>query len=403
MLDKVMISFDDALNILESHALDLGTESVLTEHAAGRILTETVTSNLTQPPFDSSAMDGYAVKLADVTSNGAQLKVIGEAAAGKPYSGVLSQGEAIRIFTGSVVPEGAETIIIQENVTRQDDAIIVNEPQLAARHIRRAGQDFSVGQNLVRNGTLLTPAHIALISAANVKTVCVKKKPKIALLCNGDELLPVGSKPHPGQIINSNGPALKALFESWGCDVTDLGIMPDHQDRIVQAISQAKDADVIIPIGGASVGDHDYMKSAFAQAGFKTFFSKVAVRPGKPTWLASRGAQCVLGLPGNPASAFVCARLFAPKILGLPRAQQYFHAALSESLSANGPRTQFIRANAKLDKSGQLRVSPFPSQDSALIHPLADGNVLIKREPNADALKEGDIVKVLPVQMGTFE
>jgi molybdopterin molybdotransferase len=374
-------------------------QNIPTAQALGCVAAKDVPARLTQPPFSASAMDGYAVRFEDMAM-GAALAVIGEAPAGAPFTGEVSVGQAVRIFTGSVVPEGADHVIIQEDVTREGDQITVTAPQAAARNIRRAGVDFKDGEVLIKAGTKLGPADIALAAAGNHAALSVYAPMTVALLANGDELVPPGGDLKAGQIVSSNQAALGSLLQSWGMEVMDLGIAADDPADITARLKKAAAADVIIPIGGASVGDHDHMKAVFSAQGYETLFSKVAVRPGKPVWLAKREAQIVLGLPGNPASAFVCAHIFARPVLGLVDAHPMTALPSSEAIKANGPRDHFQRAKISLGDNNQLHVTPFQATDSSLITPLAQSNALIHLPANAGPWAAGDLVQVLPLGCG---
>ena len=324
------------------------------------------------------------MKLADVTAQDAQLNIIGEAPAGAPFDGRVEAGQTVRIFTGSLVPKGADHVIIQEHVTRNGDKIRVDTPATLARNIRKAGQDFAEDDVIIRAGTRLDWRHVALIAAANIAEIAVSKKPHIAILANGNELIEPGSPIAAGQIVNSNPYALAALIESWGGTATILPVAGDSVENITQRIQMAREADIILPVGGASVGDHDHMKPAFEQAGLEMIFSKVAVKPGKPTWFGTLGEQRVLGLPGNPASALVCAHLFLKPLMGI-NSDPLLKAKLSTALPASGPRETYARGRVD---AGRIKL--FPKQDSALISPFPKANALIKLPPNSGPWREGD-------------
>jgi len=398
-----MISVKNALGHIHIAAQALGRARPITSlplaDVAGYELARDAKAALTHPPSDMSAMDGYAVRLEDIHTVPTRLTQIGTAQAGQPFSGTVKNGEAVRIFTGGVIPQGADTIVIQENTQAVDDIITIMDAQDAPRHIRRAGLDFSTEDVLIKAGTRLTSRHMAVAAAGNIAQLDVFKPLKVALLSNGDELKPVGSPLAKGQIINSNGPALTALLKSWGVEVIDLGIARDDKDDFMARISRAEapdiDADIIVSIGGASVGDHDLAKPSFAAQGYEILFSKVAVRPGKPVWLAQKKSRFVLGLPGNPASALVCAHIFLRPLLG--RLNHFVTAQLSEDLGANGPRETYMRGQAHIDESGQLTAKAFPRQDSGLITPFAQANILLRLPPHSKARSAGDTITVLPL------
>ncbi|CAN0423109.1 unnamed protein product, partial [Phaeothamnion confervicola] len=271
----------------------------------------------TRPPAAVSAMDGYAVRAADIATVPAQLTVIGEVAAGHPFARAVGEGEAARIFTGGVIPDGANTVVIQEHTRRDRDIVVVERPAAAGRHIRPAGLDFAAGDRLLMAGHRLTARDLALAAAMNHARLPVHPRVKVAVLATGDELVPPGTEPGPGQIVYSNGFALMALARSEGAEVIDCGVVPDRLDATIAAVRRARDsgADVLVTSGGASVGDHDLVQSAFAAEGMALSFWKVALRPGRPLMHGRLGAMDVLGLPGNPVSAYVCAVLFMVPLL----------------------------------------------------------------------------------------
>jgi len=391
-----MISVAQALDLIAAKRPDYGTEQVPLSKALGARSAEDVKAHLTMPPFAASAMDGYAARLSDSTA-GNTLRVIGEAPAGMPYAGQVGKGEAIRIFTGGHLPSGADNIIIQENVTRNGETIKITTGSETSRHIRRAGIDFKKNDTLITKNTIMGPADIALAASGNHNHLSVYRRPKVAILANGDELQPPGSALKPGQIISSNSAGIGALVKHWGGDPIDMGIAADNLKSITAVIHAAKDADIIVPVGGASVGDYDYMKQAFEALGYTKSFSKIAVRPGKPTWFGTLGQQRVLGLPGNPASAAVCAHLFLrPLITGAIKPSP---AILDADLPANGSRETYLRGQLYM-KDGQLTAKPFPRQDSSLITPLARSNALIKLAANSGPWQQGDTIETLPLGIG---
>jgi len=394
-----MISVDDAIAGILDGAQGLGAENVALGDVAGRVLAADVTARMTQPPFAASAMDGYAVRFADVAPGG-HLKVIGEAPAGAPFGGVVGDGEAVRIFTGGVVPNGADHVIIQEDVAREGDRLIINEPQEKPRNIRKAGIDFHAGDILEKKGVRLHEIHGSIFAAANVAEIPVARRPTVAIFSNGDELVEPGAALKPGEIVNSNHYALAAMVKSWGGAPTYLGCAPDSEEAIRDFFLRAQSADIIIPVGGASVGDYDYVKSAFRGVGGETVFEKVAVRPGKPTWLGKLGGARIVGLPGNPASALVTAALFVqPLVRRLADteadAPHFSKAALTSALAANGRRETYLRARVEGGSDGALHVTPAANQDSSLLSPFSDANALIKREIDAPAAALGGEVEIV--------
>ncbi len=382
-----MLSVEEAIAAVTESAGPLGAEEVGLSALAGRIAAQDVIARLTQPPFSASAMDGYAVRFAGMKA-GARLKVIGEAPAGAPFAGSVGVGEAVRIFTGAAVPQGADHVVIQEDVTRDGETIALNEAQERPRNIRAAGIDFREGDVLAKAGERLHEMHGAIFAAANIASVSVYRRPKVVVFSNGDELMEPGAILEPGQIINSNHYALSAMIGAWGGEAVYLGCASDNEEAIRGYFQRGADADVIIPVGGASVGDYDYVKSAFAKEGGEIRFEKVAVRPGKPTWCGALKGARVVGLPGNPASAIVTAALFAQplvrKLAGETWAAPFAKARLAAPIGANGGREAYLRAQVK---DGEA--APAPNQDSSLLLPFAAANALIRRPAHAPALDVG--------------
>lgn len=394
-----MISVHDALSFITPAAQQLrGQQNIMTkplEEGLSFRLAEPIIAQLTHPPSDMSAMDGYAVKLSDIANTPVTLKLIGESKAGTPFTDSSKSGNAVRIFTGAIVPNGTDTIVIQENTERTDTHVTIAQSQDKPRHIRRAGIDFINGNTLITRDTIITPKHIAVAAAANIPSFSVYRKLKVAILTNGDELKPVGSTLKSGQIINSNGPALTALLKDWGADVINLGTSSDNKDSLKHHIHAAQEADIIVPIGGASVGDHDLVKPVFETMGYKTLFSKVAVKPGKPVWMAQKENQYVLGLPGNPASALVCAYIFLRPLLGLKNST--LRAKLTAPLTLSGQRETFLRGHAHINEMGVVMATPFPKQDSGLITPFLDANALLHCKPQAPHKTAGDMINIIVI------
>lgn len=386
-----MLSVDEAIATVLDGASPLGVENVGLGDIVGRIAAEDIQARMTQPPFAASAMDGYAVRFADM-KEAAVLTVIGEAPAGAPFHGEVGEGEAVRIFTGGAVPQGADHVVIQEDVTREGERITINEHQDMPRNIRAAGIDFKKDDILAEKGAHLHEIHGAVFAAANVAEICVYRRPCVAVFSNGDELKEPGSELKPGEVINSNHYALCAMIRKWGGEALYLGCAADNEEAIRDYFKRGADADIIISVGGASVGDYDFVKSAFTKEGGETRFSKVAVRPGKPTWCGRIGETRVVGLPGNPASAIVTAALFVQplvrRLAGENWSAPFLTAALAAPVSANGGREAYMRAQ---EKDGLI--SPAPNQDSSLLFPFGAANALLRRLPHAPALESGEKVE----------
>ena len=394
-----MISVSTAIELIREHAPERVTVNAPISEAAGRTLSQDIFANLSKPPAPVSAMDGYAVKLEDVRNERAELSVIGEAPAGAPFAGTVSSGEAVRIFTGATIPSGADHVVIQENTERHGDKIICLQSYAEQQHIREAGLDFKNGSLILEAGNRLSAHDASLAAAANYDTLPVFHPLKAAMISNGDELKPPGSMLGPGEIISANPVGIGALLRDWGADALDLGIAADSVEAITKKISDApEDCNIFVAIGGASVGDHDHMRRAFDSAGFQLMFEKVAVRPGKPTWFAKRGNQLVLGLPGNPASALVCAHLFLRRLVEPLVATETFKAKASSQITKNGPRETYMRGVASVGTDAVLSVYPLPNQDSSLLSPLSKANCFIKRPPNQSEIARDQMVEIILFQ-----
>lgn len=396
-----LVPVEDALQRLLDGAAPLGSETVPLAQAGCRVLSQSLKALRTQPPFDASAMDGYAVRAADVADVPARLDVTGIAAAGHPFDGAVASGEAVRIFTGAPVPSGADTIAIQENVRDLGDGHIeVFETVAASRHIRKAGLDFSEGEILLGPGRLLDAAALSLAASANHATLPVVRRPLLAIIATGDELLPPGSALGPGQIIASNGFGVAAVAREAGADVLDLGIARDTRDAIAGLVRKAlaAGADVIVTLGGASVGDHDLVHDVLTGEGMTLDFWKIAMRPGKPLMFGRLGETRCIGLPGNPVASLVCSHLFLKPLLAKlgerPHRADYRDARLGAAMSANDLRQDYVRADISETPEG-LVATPFDIQDSSMLRLLADSGGLIVRAPFAPAVTAGDPCKIL--------
>lgn len=389
-----MISVAEALDQLFELTDALGTETVSLLDANGRVLAGDVHANRDQPPFDSSAMDGYAVSAA---KTGDVFRVIGEAAAGHRFNGIVGHGEAVRIFTGAPVPDGATQIVIQEDVSRSGDQITVTAELSENTHIRPSGGDFRAG-DAVTAGRILGPNDIALMASMNIPQVPVARRPKVALISTGDELVMPGEVPKDDQIIASNTMGLHALLRDLGAEPRLLPIARDNEASLRTALEMAAGVNLIVTIGGASVGDHDVVANLAPKLGMTQSFYKVAMRPGKPLMAGRFGSAMMIGLPGNPVSAMVCGHVFvAPVIramLGLPaRATPRHRAALAEDLPQNGPREHYMRA--RMTEHGLVA---FGAQDSSLLSILNEADALIVRPPKDDALAKGTSVEYIPIR-----
>jgi molybdopterin molybdotransferase len=390
-----MISVKEAQEHLFNLATPMGTESVPLEQANGRVLGQDGIAPRDQPPFSSSALDGYAIANESVSA-GDMFHVIGEAAAGHRFQGSLSTGQAVRIFTGAPVPEGTIRILIQEDVERLGDKITLCEGADSALYIRPAGGDFMAG-HVVHAGTVLHPSQIALMAAMNTPMVDVVKKPVVALMSTGDELVLPGETPQSDQIVASNAYGLAALLKDSGAETRVLPIARDTLASLRSVFDLAKDADLIVTIGGASVGDHDLVAEASANMGMEQSFYKVAMRPGKPLMAGRFNNHAMVGLPGNPVSAMVCGHVFLvpmiKKMLGLSHIlPETFETTLLNDIPANGPRTHYCRA--MLSPKGLFVAE---RQDSSLLTILASANALAIREPNASSAKAGERIKYIPL------
>jgi molybdopterin molybdotransferase len=392
----------DALAAVLAGTGPLPEERVSLDEAFHRVLARDVAARRTQPPQAMSAMDGYAVRAADAATIDSRLTVIGEVAAGRPFAGSVGAGEAVRIFTGGVVPDGADAVVIQEDTVTDGKCVTIKEAAIAGRHIRPAGIDFREGDVLLRKGARLTERDLALAAGMNHPHLAVCRRPKVAILATGDELVMPGTTPGHGQIVYSNGYALHALARSEGAETIDLGIAADTLDATTAGIRRARasGADILITTGGASVGDHDLVQQALKAEGISMAFWKIAMRPGKPMMHGRLGAMGVIGLPGNPVSSYVCAFLFmVPLIRALSGREAIHHrrerAVLGRDLGANDQREDYLRARLELRDDGTLVAVPVGHQDSSLLANLAAAQVLLVRAPFAPKAEAGSPCEVL--------
>jgi molybdopterin molybdotransferase len=366
---------------------------------AGRVTAAPLTARIANPPGDVSAMDGYALRAADA-GVGATVRLIGTAAAGHPFAGSVGAGEAVRLFTGSLVPGGADSILIQENATVADGVVTVTEPPSPGRHIRRMGQDFALGAQLVPAGQRLNPRSIGLAAAGGHAWLSVHRRPRIVILSTGDEIALPGEPLPPGGVVSSNGPALAALVRVAGGEPVLLPAAADERHAIGAAADAARGADMLVTTGGASVGDHDLVQAALAERGLVLDFWRIAMRPGKPLMHGSLGDVPMLGLPGNPVSAIVCAILFLlpamAKLSGLPGDPPPAEPVrLGSPLPANDIREDYVRAALLTREDGGWSAHPYPTQDSGMISRLAQADALIIRPPFAPEGAVGDMVPAI--------
>jgi molybdopterin molybdotransferase len=396
----------DALAAVLAGAEPLPEETVGLDAAHRRVLARDLPSRRTQPPAAMSAMDGYAVRAVDVATVPARLHVIGEIAAGRPFERPLHSGEALRIFTGGVVPDSADTVVIQEDTERDGDHVIVKETTAAGKNIRPAGVDFREGDILLRARSLLTDRHLSLAAGMNYPDLPLHRRPKIAVLATGDELVLPGTTPGPGQIILSNGYALRALARNEGAEAIDFGVAADTMDATTAAIRRARDsgADILVTTGGASVGDHDFVKRALEAEGVEMAFWRIALRPGKPMMYGRLGAMRVIGLPGNPVSSYICAFLFmVPLIRALSGREDIDHrverAVLGHDVADNNARQDYLRARLTPSADGLPIATPVGHQDSSLLGNLAAAEALVIRPPFAPAASKGEPCAILKLSL----
>ena len=396
-----LLSVAEALARVTQGLEPLEPERVKLEQARGRVLAEDIAAHLTQPPFDAAAMDGYAVRAADVAVLPATLRLIGAALAGRGFDGEVKQGEGVRIFTGAPVPKGADTVVIQEN-TEVAPGVVTVKDAAPRRHIRPRGQDFTKGEVLLRAGTRLGPRELMLAAAMNHAELPVRRKPKVAILATGDEVVPPGTALDRDQIVSSVPVGLAALIEAQGGEPMSLGIAQDTAESIVTLASTGKGADILVTVGGASVGERDLVSAALRSGGMELDFWKIAMRPGKPLLYGRLGNQRVLGVPGNPVAALICGLVFLVpmlhRLLGLrEHGREPQEAVLGQALEANGPREHYMRATSTWRSGGERLVIPLAAQDSALMADFARADCLIVRPPDAPALAEGERVMIIPL------
>ena len=395
-----LLPVEDARDRILKNVKPLAAEPVALDRALGGVLARTVKAMRDQPPFDGSAMDGYAVIAADVAEAPARLKVIGVSAAGHGFNGKVSRGTCVRIFTGAPMPKGADTVVIQENVeVLEKPHIRVLQSASVGQNVRNRGLDFRRGEELLPAGQRINARDIGLAAAGNAASLMLRRKPRVALIATGDELVLPGGKPGPDQIVSSNSHALAAMAQRFGAEVMNFGIVADSLKATERAIAKAAKADILVTTGGASVGDHDYVQEALKNSGVKIDFWKIAMRPGKPFMYGRAKGQHVLGLPGNPVSALVCARLFLKPLLeallGLPPSEELEEARLGAPMKANDSRQDYVRATLLVAPDGSRTVTPFARQDSSMQRTFRLADALIVRPPHAPAASQHDVVRFI--------
>ena len=394
-----LIPVDEARARILKGVKPLPPEDVKLEVALGRVLAKPLKAVRNQPPFDASAMDGYAVVGADLADAPATLRLIGLSAAGHGFKGKLKRGDCVRTFTGAPVPRGADAVVIQENTEADGKSIRMLQPARPQQNIRFTGLDFRKGDALLPANLALGARDIGLAAAANAAKLAVRRRPVVAIIATGDELVLPGRAPRADQIVSSNSHALAAMAEHLGATVMNFGIVPDNLMATERAIARAAKADILVTTGGASVGDHDYVQEALKNSGVAIDFWKIAMRPGKPFMYGRKKRQHVLGLPGNPVSSLVCARLFLKPLidalLGLPVGDDLVEARLGASMKENDSRQDYVRATLRESPDGSRTVIPFAVQDSSMQRTFREAQALIVRPPFARVAGEGDVVKIL--------
>ncbi len=402
-----MLSVEEAQRRVHAAFRPLGSEQVSLAEALGRVLALDVAARVTQPPAAVSAMDGYAVRAADVAKVPVRLKIVGYAPAGAADPGRVGAGEAVRIFTGGPLPEGADAIVIQEDTTAEGDHVVVNEAAPAGHYVRPAGLDFAAGDVGLAAGRLLTARDVGLAAAMNVPWLRVRRRPRVAILATGDELVMPGEPVGPNRIISSNGPALAAFVAACGGTPSLLGIAADDRAALQRMAAEAAGADLLITSGGASVGDHDLIQQALGESGLELDFWQIAMRPGKPLIFGRIGPTPLLGLPGNPVSSLVCATIFLRPAIDvmLGRAEPErppATARLGADLGANDSRQDYLRARLSYDAEGRAVATPFNRQDSSMLSHLAHADCLIVRPPRAAAAAVGATVEIVLLAGGVL-
>lgn len=398
-----MISVEVALERVLAGCRPMAGEMVSLPAALGRVLAADVAALVAHPPLDVAAMDGYAVRAADL-DHGHRLTVVGQSAAGHPFAGTVGTAQAVRVFTGAALPAGADAVVMQEDCSRDGDLVLVELRPAPGQYVRRRGMDFTPGQVGLATGTVMGPRQIALAAAMNVPWLTVRRRPRVAVLSTGDEITMPGTPLDAAQLPSCNGPGIAALVAALGGEPLQLGIAGDSRDSLSTMVTAATGCDLLVTSGGASVGDYDLVQDVLAEHGMKLDFWKIAMRPGKPLMFGTLKGVPVLGLPGNPVSAMVCAYVFLAPLLramqgltgGLPR----MPAVLGADLRANDARQDYLRADLTRDSAGILVATPHQRQDSAVVSGLAAASAFVVRPPHAPAARAGDTVTVMALPDG---
>ena len=402
-----MLSVAEALARITAAFAPLPAETVGLTEALGRVLAEDVAARVTQPPTDVSAMDGYALRAADVAQVPVSLDVIGRVPAGGQFEGAVGPGQAVRIFTGAPLPEGADAIVIQEDTERDSETVVVKQGAAQGTYVRPAGLDFRAGEVGLTAGRLLGARDVGLAAAMDRAWLQVHRRPRVALLATGDEVVLPGDPRGPNQIVSSNGFSLAAFVQACGGQPIHLGIAPDDTAALKTLVDGARGADLLVTTGGVSVGEHDLIREALGERGLEMDFWRIAMRPGKPLLFGRIGATPILGLPGNPVSSLVCATLFLRPAIAVmlgreTEAMAPETAILGTPLGANDRRQDYLRARLDTDARGRRRALPFARQDSSMLATLAQADCLVVRAPEAPAAEPGEVVEIVPLSGGVL-
>lgn len=394
-----MIAVEVALSRVVADLVPTASETIALSQSLHRVLAADCAARVSHPPLDVSSMDGYALRAADAPG---PLTVSGESAAGHPFDGSIGKGQALRIFTGAALPDGTDCVAMQEDCRRDGALVCIDTDIVAGQYIRRIGSDFRQGRNLLKAGTLLGPRQIALAAAMNLPWLPVRRRPRVAIVSSGDEIVMPGEPMSAGQLPSSNGAGLAALIQANGGEPVQLGIAADTRQSVAAMLAAARGCDLLVTSGGASVGDYDIVQEMLAEQGLELDFWKIAMRPGKPLMFGHLRRVPVLGLPGNPVAAMVCATVFLRpmlrRLLGLPPHDPLVSAVLATDMPANDARQDYVRATLSRRADGATVAQAFGHQDSGALAGLAGADCLIVRAPHAPAAKAGDTIAILPLQ-----